>query len=616
LATLVLFDVVWHTCSNRHMSGASLPTDDAMARRDRHQALYTLLVALAVFGSLWALNMPYRQAYVPTMDDVTALADGLLLRPGAHWQDWFTRGHTDFFDAYPEWPNHEQGFARPAFQFLIYLAHFALGRDWASYLSLNYLGLAGVAALAFAIARTALGLGNAASVFAAALVLTSSAVLEFSTGVLGVASESFATMLVGGAFLAVLTRRDMLCFALLMVALFTKETAAWAPLAAALTVLVRRERARREEAPRRRMLAAGAMLLPLALWLGFRIVFYGGIGGTYATAGYTPVSGFLALTARKLIHLHHLFVMQDVALLEENRALLERAIGIGTALLVFVLLFAWVVTGVRAAWDSLGQAVREKGWPSVDSPLLVGLWAVLGLASYFVLAISSPRYAASAVLFVWPAVVGEALSRRSAWLRASLAACLVLSLIRTSHLLSHLNPPSEASDAGQFFRAGAALNAALSEVPPHVKQVYVISAGGLVLVRPDYLRALVGTSAEIIRLVDVSWHCDAVPDKRIAFDHGSLEGIATLSATLPDCASFEFYYSGLEGGSLVNGRLSRNGSISYELPEATIVDRGGELNPRLEPGRRLVAHVRLDGPVRFIIERASPDGGLTWFDTP
>src|SRR5215472_2665367 len=170
-----------------------------------------LLVGLAVFALLWALNEPYRQAYVPTMDDVTALADGLLLRPGAHWHDWFTRGHADFFDAYPEWPNHEQGFARPGFQFLIYLAHFALGRDWASYLSLDYLGVAGVAALAFAIARRALRLGDAASVLAAALVLMSSAVLEFSLVVLGAASESFATLLLGCAFLAVLAHRDMLC---------------------------------------------------------------------------------------------------------------------------------------------------------------------------------------------------------------------------------------------------------------------------------------------------------------------------------------------------------------------------------------------------------------------
>ena len=44
-------------------------------------------LGLTVFGLLWLVNTPYRQVYVPRMDDVTALADGLLLRPGAHWQE-------------------------------------------------------------------------------------------------------------------------------------------------------------------------------------------------------------------------------------------------------------------------------------------------------------------------------------------------------------------------------------------------------------------------------------------------------------------------------------------------------------------------------------------------
>ena len=594
-----------------------MATADALVPRDRLQALHALLVGLAIFGLLWALNVPYRHAYVPEMDDVTALADGLLLRPGAHWQDWFTRGHADFFDAYPEWPNHEQGFARPGFQFLIYLTHFALGRDWAAYLSLNYLGVAGISAIAFAISRMALGLGNLASALAAALVLTSSAVLEFSTAVLGSASESFATILVAGAFLAMLTRRDVLCLVLLLIALFTKETVAWAPVAAAVTVLIRGDPPGREETPRRRMVAAGAMLLPLALWLGFRIVFFGGIGGTYATTGYTPVASFLALSARKLVHLHHLFVMQDFALLEENRPLFERVIGIGSALLVFVLLVTWLAKAVPAVWSSLSRTFRVKASPSVDAPLLVSLWAFLGLASFFALAISSPRYAASSVLFAWPAVVREALRRRSTWLKLSLAACLALSLTRTVQLLLHLNPPPEASDPGRFFHAGAVLNAALGEVPPRIQQVYVVSAGGLPLVHPDYLQALLGTSAKIIRLADVSWHCEAAPANMVVFDHSSLEGTTTLNATVPpDCASFEFYYSGLDGGGLLNGRLRRSDSISYELPEATIAERGGQQKPRLEPGGRLIARVRFKGTARFIIERGSPDGGLAWFDAP
>src|SRR5256885_1815201 len=139
-----------------------------------------LLVGFAVFALLWIVNIRYRQVYVPRLDDVTALADGLLLLPGARWEDWFTQGHAHFFDAYPEWPWGLSGFVRPVFQFTIYLAHFILGRDWASYLAINYLSVAGPAAVAFTIARTALGLGLGLSLITASLVFLSPAVLEFS----------------------------------------------------------------------------------------------------------------------------------------------------------------------------------------------------------------------------------------------------------------------------------------------------------------------------------------------------------------------------------------------------------------------------------------------------
>jgi hypothetical protein len=41
--------------------------------------------------------------------------------------------------------------------------------------------------------------------------------------------------------------------------------------------------------------AAATMFLPVVLWLVSDCIF-GGIGGTYATAGYTPLGAFFALT--------------------------------------------------------------------------------------------------------------------------------------------------------------------------------------------------------------------------------------------------------------------------------------------------------------------------------
>src|SRR5262249_52410492 len=122
---------------------------------------------------------------------------------------------------------------------------------------------------------------------------------------LAFAIEPLATILVAGAFLSVLARRDFLCLALLFLAILTKENTVWAPLAAAITIILL---PKPDESLRHRTFIAAAMLLPVAMWLGLRLAYFGGVGGTYATTGYTPLSDFLALTARKLSHLHYLFI--------------------------------------------------------------------------------------------------------------------------------------------------------------------------------------------------------------------------------------------------------------------------------------------------------------------
>ena len=137
-----------------------------------------VLLGFAIFVLLWLLYTPYREIYVPNADDIPALADGLLLAPGAHWPDWFTRGYSNFWDAYPERPGGDTGFTRPAFQFLIYLAHFALGRDWESYSLINCFAVAGMAAVAFQIAQAALRLRTGLSLLAAMLVVLSPPVLK------------------------------------------------------------------------------------------------------------------------------------------------------------------------------------------------------------------------------------------------------------------------------------------------------------------------------------------------------------------------------------------------------------------------------------------------------
>jgi hypothetical protein len=595
--------------------GAALRPSDAdlvpAARAAAHAGAWLpILLGFAVFVGLWLVDLPYRHAYQPTDNDVTALADGLLLVPGARWQDWFIHGHSHFFDAYPEWPLGLTAFARPVFQFTIYLAHFLLGTDWPSYLAINYLGIAGIAVVAYSIARSALALDVGAALLAAVLVLCSPAVLEFSIWQIGFGSESLACVLIGCAFLASIRCRDVLCAALLLIALFSKETAIWAPIAAAVTALLRGP----SSPPlRQRLTPAAIVLAPLAVWFVFRLAFYGGVGGTYATAEYWPVGDFLSLTGEKLAHLHHLFLQQKPFVETGSWVRTDQAVRLATALVLLLLFALYGARAVRSA-AAAAIAVRAKRWPTADPALLATIWFVLGLANYLALAVPSTRYAAADVMFAWPVVVAAVVGWRGNASRLALLACLFLSATRTGDFLAGMNAPQE-SEVGPFLRSAAKTNGALRQVPPGVREVYVLLASGLVTANPDYLRAFLGIDAKIVRVIDLSWYCGDRPDT-VALSHEIGGSEVIIRASLPDCARFEFLSSTVDGTALHDGRLQRSASIEYELPGAHPIYHTGPLPPTLEPGRQMVVRIRPHGPARFLIDDPSPERGLTWFDAP
>jgi hypothetical protein len=551
----------------------------------RHPERSALLLGLTIFGLLWILYIPYRELYLPNGYDIPALADGLLLAPGARWQDWFTRGYAHFWDLYPEWPAHNTAFTRPAFQFVIYLAHFVLGRDWASYQLINCFAVAGTCAFAFHIAQRVLGLRTGLSLIAATLVLLSPPVLDSWLFGLAFAIEPLATLLVAGAFLAVVARRDFLCLILLFVALLTKENAVWAPFAAAITIMMR---PKPDELLRRRAFTAAAMFLPIVMWLGLRCAFFGGIGGTYATEGYTPLRAFLKLIYYKLTHIHYLFM--------HHQSLLDW----GIALLIYALLFLWALRILPETVNKFRYAMREARWPTVDEFFLVTVWAAIALAFHFALALYYERYATSFVVFAWPALVAEVERRRNTIVWCGLAVCVILSLTQSSYRLVKF-----AKSAQSDF---ASMGAALRQVPTDTRQIYVLAAGGLQAASPEYVRLVLGLPAEIVRVADIRWECRGSSDL-VAFKHGIIDDVVNVTVTLPACAKLFFDGSSFNGTTVVNGRLYRNDTMSYELPDAN------PNKPSLLLGQRMTVHVRPKTPARFIIQHGGPSG-IAWFDTP
>jgi hypothetical protein len=378
----------------------------------------------------------------------------------------------------------------------------------------------------------------------------------------------------------------------------TKENAVWAPAAAAITIMLRPKPG---EPLRRQAIVAAAMFLPVVVWLGLRFAFFGGIGGTYATAGYTPLGDFLALTFNKLKNLDALFVNQRAFVTEGHGALLDREIRLGTRLLIYALFSLLALRIMPEIANRLRYAMYERRWPTVEATFLVPLWAVIALAFHFALAVAWARYATSVVVFACPALVAEIDRRRRAVLWLGLTVfCGVLTL-RSYGFVEFERPPNP--------RDYSQIRQALRQMPMATQQVYIVADGYAVpFANPEYVRLILGVPAEIVRIISLNWNCGE-SNNFVSFKHSISDGVVKLTFALPACASF-ILSTHIGDQAFANGRLYRSATMSYELPE---VDSNQRLS--FEVGRRMTVDVRPSGPARFIIQHGGPNG-IAWFDTP
>jgi hypothetical protein len=337
--------------------------------------------------------------------------------------------------------------------------------------------------------------------------------------------------------------------------------------------------------------------------LGFRFAFFGGIGGTYATAGYAPLRGFLSLTFQKLTHLDALFVGQSAFITQGRGALLDQATMLGTRLLTYTLFSLLALSIMLETANRLRDAMCERRWPTAEPAFLVSLWAAIALGFHFALALSRARYATSVVVFAWPALVAEIERRRQAVIWLGLAVFCVVSTLRSYRSVEFVWFPKQ--------RELSPMTVALDQVPINMRQVYILPASDdhLPMANPEYVRLILGVPAEMVRIIDIDWNCSE-SNNLVTFDHSIADGIIKLTVTLPACANFVFY-ARIGDEALANGHLCRNATMSYELPDTIRYKLGGVV----DVGRRMTVFVRPNGPARFIIQHGGPSG-IAWFDTP
>jgi hypothetical protein len=232
--------------------------------------LRVLLVPALVLLAIYCFHFRFYQSYFPYGDD-----PALLHASEGNPAQWFTEGYSNYFVVYPEWNVPRTDFLRPVVNLIVRLNHFFFADHYALYFATFYCAQFLLCALAVFLARR-LGVNERWLYFIGLLVAINPAFIGE-----GLYSASFQFDVWCGLFTVlalylILLERYGLAFLSLTFAVFTKEPALYAPVAAAVTVYLMN---------RRRLLAV-TMLLPLALWAWvWKFVFTGTPAGNYALQG-------------------------------------------------------------------------------------------------------------------------------------------------------------------------------------------------------------------------------------------------------------------------------------------------------------------------------------------
>jgi hypothetical protein len=252
-------------------------------KTQRSPLIVGCLAFLFFFGVLalfWFLQV--RKYYSPSGDEFSLFANSAKqFHP--IFSEWFLQGFSRYFVPYPEWSIASTNFARPVVNAEYYLNSMLFGTHWGWYLLSNYLIQSLLVASVVHLALRHLGVSLLTAVGVGLLCFVSPA---FDNGALystSFAFDLFAALLVIAGLNQLLSGRRVFAWIFFTLALFTKETAFFAPLAAA--VVIHRTRMQRGL---RRFLVPACFLVPYAAWGTLRMIAFRGVHGIYALPADSP----------------------------------------------------------------------------------------------------------------------------------------------------------------------------------------------------------------------------------------------------------------------------------------------------------------------------------------
>jgi len=489
-----------------------------------------LLVLLAIYSYCW---IRLYSGYLLVRDDPGnvggTMAGGL--------QGWLTRGMSGYYDTYPEWPQPAfSDFYRPVWNLIIYVEETVFGQHyWAwflAYCTVQYLGT-----LLFLRVLRSLGVPSRPALLFAILYLFNPAFLNFGFVYPGFQFDVFASVLLLAAFWLLLEYRYGLALALIAAAVFMKETAIFAPIAAAITVFIQKRDTK----------WSLAMLTPLAAWGTTRwLAFHAVIGGTFESP--SRVGDILVNLGKGLL------IWPSGAVPPSFPLRLTGAHGIALIALLLVNAVLWAIL-IYVGWRAVRALKRAPEHADSKLQAILLIW-VLGALSFCMLIRPQTRFAAS--FYVFSLLLLAHFLFTQPWPKyVRLVPILILSfvtLLRASDLWHAIGTYSTQNGGEK------ALFTELRSLPQDGRSVFVVNAPAM-LSAPTFIAKAWNLNLDIIFLDQIRG-CKRAGRNDVRYDLSS----RSVSVEIPSCASYVL--SGVPEdiqSKAVTGSLLRPGIGTYRF---------------------------------------------------
>jgi hypothetical protein len=245
--------------------------------------------AFMLLTLIWAAFV--RSYYHPFGDEFSLIVNSTrFFHPTP--SSWFLSGYSRYFIVYPEWTPPLYDFLRPGANMVYFLDSLLFGSAWNLYLLTSYLAQSGIVALVAYLCITQLMLPVRISLAVAGLSF-----LSPGFGIESLCAPAFGFDVLAACFVllgicALLKKHATAAWLCFTIAVFTKETALFAPIAAAFIAY-----SQEDTDPRAyRFLRSLLFLVPLLAWQVLRWFAFSGRNGVYVTYGHGIVPAVMRRT--------------------------------------------------------------------------------------------------------------------------------------------------------------------------------------------------------------------------------------------------------------------------------------------------------------------------------